>query len=109
MEAPAVPAPSEWGGLLRAIVEAFGPAGAAMALMLGFALWWIKHISEQHQIERAALVAQVKDSEEKRRQDGISQFAQLGAFIDTLRGTTDKIAATLTDLRVAFAEKGIKT
>ena len=73
-----------------------------MAIGNGVQMWWLRVVHGDHKIERASLVAQIKDSEALRRQDTISQFDKIERFVD-------KVEKSMNTLVVAFERKGIRT
>jgi len=96
-------------GLLTTLYGLFGPVGAVLILTNGVTLWWIKFTHGEHKSERDSLVSQIKDSERLRREDNSTNNVKMAEFVDKLSDAYEQVSKTLTDLRIAFASKGVKT
>lgn len=92
----------------RWLAELLGPGGfiAAMwAIVATVGLWWQ---FRECRTERKEWLQSIREIEEKRRADGISQFAEVDKFIDKMGDAYEGVAEMLNKLRIAFASRGIK-
>jgi len=108
------PVPDWFGGTLDALLRAFGPVGALAAIVAGVLAWFLLKMYVSHTEERLTWLKQIEAmgkaytdgiaaSEDKRRKDGIAQFAKVDEAIGVTREIKHDVKEQLYEIRIQLA------